>query len=43
MAKLTAQQRLDRAHVALLRNEKTLIMSGILMMGKSSITTTPAA
>lgn len=41
MAKLTAQQRLDRAHVALLRNEKTLIMSGILMMGKSSITTTP--
>lgn len=41
MAKLTAQQRLDRAHVALLRNEKTLVMSGILMMGKSTITTTP--
>ena len=41
MAKLTASQRLDRAHVALLRNEKTLVMSGILMMGKSTITTTP--
>lgn len=41
MAKLTAQQRLDRAHVALLRHEKTLVMSGVLMMGKSTITTTP--
>lgn len=42
MAKLTAQQRLDRAHVSLLRNEKTLVMSGILMMGKSTISTTPS-
>lgn len=41
MAKLTAQQRLDRAHVALLRHETTLVMSGILMMGKSAISTTP--
>lgn len=41
MAKLTSQQRLDRAHVALLRNDKTLVMSGILMMGASTITTTP--
>lgn len=42
MAKLTAQQRLDRAHVALLRHEKTLVMSGVLMMGKSTVTTTPS-
>ena len=40
--KLTQQQRLDRAHVSLLRNESTLIMSGILMMGKSEITNNPA-
>lgn len=40
--KLTSSQRLDKAHVALLRNEKTLVMSGILMMGKSTITTTPS-
>lgn len=42
MAKLTPQQRLDRTHVALLRNDQTLIMSGILMLGKSSITNNPA-
>jgi predicted metal-dependent peptidase len=40
--KLTQQQRLDRTHVSLLRNESTLIMSGILMMGKSEITNDPA-
>jgi predicted metal-dependent peptidase len=40
-SKLTPQQRLDRLHVSLLRNESTLIMSGILMMGKSEITDHP--
>jgi predicted metal-dependent peptidase len=41
MAKLTPQQRLDRLHVSLLRDDRTLIMSGILMMGKSEITEDP--
>lgn len=36
--KLSAQQRLDRTHVALLRHDLTLAMSGILMMGNSSVT-----
>lgn len=40
--KLTAQQKLDRTHVSLLRDERTLIMSGILMMGTSTITKNPA-
>lgn len=39
--KLTSAQRLDRAHVALLRNEATMAMAGILMMGQSTITTVP--
>jgi len=41
MAKLTPQQRLDRLHVSLLRDDRTLIMSSILMMGKSEITNDP--
>jgi len=40
--KLTPQQKLDRMHVSLLRDDRTLILSGILMMGTSTITNSPA-
>ena len=39
--KLTSQQKLDRTHVSLLRDDRTLILSGILMMGTSTITNKP--
>jgi len=38
---LTSAQRLDRAHVSLLRDERTMALAGILMLGKSTITTVP--